>query len=70
MTEFSGCDSLKYIAKRSEEESTFMAGITEKSRLLRGMCQRRWKMASEWCTELGAEHSQAATGAACYSGRV
>lgn len=29
-----------------------MGDITENSRWLRGMYRSRWKMASEWCTEL------------------
>lgn len=51
------------LVKRKDEESTCICCITEKFRGvflrdfrrapgLRGMCRDRWKMASEWCTEL------------------
>ncbi|EET58412.1 hypothetical protein BRYFOR_09641 [Marvinbryantia formatexigens DSM 14469] len=52
------------LGKRKDEESTCICCITEKfhvrriredfrrRRTLRGMCRGRWKMASEWCTEL------------------
>lgn len=45
--------------------------ITENSRRLRGIWEDRWKMASEWCTEHRRKIlCKAATGTACYSGRV
>ncbi|WP_442969725.1 hypothetical protein [Robinsoniella sp. KNHs210] len=49
--------------------------------MLRGKCEYRWKMASEWCTEHGKGKwlwtwpnlpvlCKVATGTACYSGVV
>lgn len=34
-----------------DEESTFIQDITENSRMLRGICTDRWKMASERRTD-------------------
>ena len=59
--------------KHRDEESTQMVTVTEKFRWLRGMQKSLWKMASERRTEPDVwkqENGKAATGSACYSGRV
>lgn len=60
--------SIIYICKHSDGESTYISHFTEIFPWLRGINENIWKMAPERRTE--AKVAKAATGSACYSGKV